>query len=386
MTTVSDQIYLYLSEDAYRLKHDKVPPNIMYIVNGEAKEWAFVTDKKWTTHDPRTGFDAFVVKRGDELVVAFRGTQGDDLLGEGYADVITDIEYIVGKKPVHQEFPNPRGDRTDLYYNQEKGTWYKPNQFQQAEKLIKDVKAKYPQANITTTGHSLGGAAAQYSAAMFGLSAVTYSAPTVMDLLPESIRKKAERGDFDSSIVNYVHPKDSIGAGAIEAYERHIGSTFYIGSKYKYENAEKANDPIGRFIESISGSNYHNMKHYQFDQYGNISNPVILDVLNGREISRSPRYRGNDHGKLEVVPNDLRHVAESLSRLGKMFNQEYPHVYGRLKYNLMSSSDCPETKSVGQEVLRDMVKLNGLIDRKTSSMVQFLRKTADEYEEADKMK
>src|SRR5690606_38114013 len=112
-----------------------------------------------------------------------------------------------------------------------------------------------PSAQISVTGHSLGGALAQYTAAKFNLAAVTYSAPSVIDLLDEQTMEKTLAGDFDSSIVNYVHPKDSIGAGGLEPYERHIGSTYYIGSRFRYENIDYEGRPIKRLLELVAS--YH---------------------------------------------------------------------------------------------------------------------------------
>jgi hypothetical protein len=307
MTKIEDKLYLYLSQQAYYIDHKRLPKYIEYNNNQQTHKWEVVNKKDYVTTDSDTGFDSLVVKKDDQIVVSFRGTQGDDMLGAGMADLETDVQYIVMKDNVHQKQSNPRGDRLDVYYNPEKKEWYKKDQFQQAEKLISDIKKDNPSAQISVTGHSLGGALAQYTAAKFNLGAVTYSAPSVIDLLHEQTREKAVAGDFDSSIVNYVHPKDSIGAGGLEPYKRHIGSTYYIGSRFKYENMDNEGRPIKRLLESVAS--YHGIENYTFDKYGNINNAILYNVLVGVEVYRSPRYVSAEAGLIHVTPSHLLEVA-----------------------------------------------------------------------------
>ena len=70
----------------------------------------------------------------------------------------------------------------------------------------------------------------------------------------------------------------------INPYERHIGATYYIGSRFRYESMENDGRPIKRLIESIGI--YHGMDNYKFDKYGNLYNEILYAVLGGVEISR----------------------------------------------------------------------------------------------------
>lgn len=92
----------------------------------------------------------------------------------------------------------------------EKGMKSDYNQFLEADLIVKAMKKKYPDANISTTGHSLGGANAEYAAAMNDVPCVSYNAPNVQHLLPEDVRRMVEEGYFKHKITSYVHPKDSI--------------------------------------------------------------------------------------------------------------------------------------------------------------------------------
>ncbi|WHX40366.1 hypothetical protein QNH36_22440 [Mesobacillus sp. AQ2] len=383
MTKNEDKLYLFLSQQAYYIDHKRLPKFIEYNNNQQTHKWEVVNKKDYVTTDSTTGFDALVVKKKDQIVVSFRGTQGDDMLGAGMADLETDIQYIMMKDKVHEKQSNPRGDRLDVYYNPEKKEWYKKNQFQQAEQLVKDLKNTNPSARITVTGHSLGGALAQYSAAIFSLDAVTYSAPSVIDLLDEKTKTKAFAGDFDSSIVNYVHPKDSIGAGGLEPYDRHIGSTFYIGSRFKYENMDNEGRPFKRLLESIG--TYHGMENYKFDKYGNINNAVLYDVLAGVEVSRSPRYVSADGGLIQVTPSHLHEVAESVGRVNRSVLNELPDVKSKIKNRLINDGELSQTREIGYEVLNELTSIANWLNEETSKFTHFLKFAANEYEKADKL-
>ncbi|MEK1828965.1 hypothetical protein AAAC51_07400 [Priestia megaterium] len=136
------------------------------------------------------------------------------------------------------------------------------------------------------TGHSLAGSMA-YAAAKNDLHAVTFNGPSVIGLLPKDLKEKAEKGGFDKQIVNYVHPKDSLSSGAINPYKRYIGSAYYIGSSFELENSKNRYNPVSRAWGSLAGAGYHGMQHYKFDEFGNVANPILTDVLTGETLATS---------------------------------------------------------------------------------------------------
>ncbi|MGV2805750.1 DUF2974 domain-containing protein, partial [Clostridium perfringens] len=143
------------------------------------------------------------------------------------------------------------------------------NQLYQAEDYALEMKEKYKDVDFTLTGHSLGGANAQYAAAYTGMSAVTFSAPSVIGSLSPEARRKAENGEFDSQITNFAHPGDIIASGALGGFDGHVGSTYYIDSSYK-----DANDGLSikeKIDNTLGGPNYHQLDRYRFEN-GYISN------------------------------------------------------------------------------------------------------------------
>lgn len=142
-----------------------------------------------------SGLDAFVLSDGDNIIVAFRGT----------------------------ELTNPRGIKTDflsndipMYFDQV------PQQAEEAVQLCAWLKEQYPDVNITVTGHSLGGGIGTYGAAKNGLEAVVFNPIGTAGLI--------ESGEFidDSRIVNYCNPRDWVASGNPK---EHLGRCYEINSK-----------------------------------------------------------------------------------------------------------------------------------------------------------
>ena len=87
-----------------------------------------------------------------------------------------------------------------------------PSQKDKAIEFYDKVAANYEGIDITITGHSLGGALAQYVASLKHVPAVTFNAPGV----------NVPTGGTSENIINYVNMNDPIGS-----YREHIGETRY---------------------------------------------------------------------------------------------------------------------------------------------------------------
>ncbi len=90
-----------------------------------------------------SGFSAVAYKKGDDIIIAYRGTDG--LVG----DVSADLSFV-------------------------SGTWHQ--QFSDAAKFTNDIKNNNRNSNIFVTGHSLGGGIGQLMSKMFNLPGITFEA------------------------------------------------------------------------------------------------------------------------------------------------------------------------------------------------------------------
>ena len=90
-----------------------------------------------------SGFSAVAYKKGDDIIIAYRGTDG--LVG----DISADLSFV-------------------------SGTWHQ--QFSDAAKFTNDIKNSNKNSNIFVTGHSLGGGIGQLMSKMFDLPGITFEA------------------------------------------------------------------------------------------------------------------------------------------------------------------------------------------------------------------
>lgn len=119
----------------------------------------------------KTGFYACVLKKGDEIIIAYRGTD------EKNKDLKSDIQ--IGSKNL-------------------------PEQAKEANTFAIEVMDEFRGCKIYVTGHSLGGALAQIVGSLFGLKTATFN-PAGMDSVlrrgilkynPEVIVNYHTEGDF----------------------------------------------------------------------------------------------------------------------------------------------------------------------------------------------
>lgn len=108
-----------------------------------------------------------------------------------------------------------------------------PSQKDKAIEFYDKVAANYEGIDITITGHSLGGALAQYVASLKQEPAVTFNAPGV----------NVPTGGTSENIINYVNMNDPIGS-----YREHIGETrYYIADGMYADSKDENNNPKNEF-------------------------------------------------------------------------------------------------------------------------------------------
>ncbi|WP_409292873.1 lipase family protein [Peribacillus sp. SCS-37] len=375
--TVKDKVYWQLSNRAY---DEKAKPVVAVKINGEFQYWNLVKDKGFVTSD-ENGFNAQVYEREGEVIIAFRGTEKNSI-----QDIITDAAYIANQKS-KVDSPLPFLEKVDKFNVLEKLAEAAPlpfsdaaakliphlkeNQFETAEKLVNQVKEAYPKANISSTGHSLGGAEAAYVSAKFKIDGVGYNAPTVAHLVSE---KEAKNANF----VNYVHPKDSVGAGAIGPYEKLIGTTYYIGSTFELENVNST--VLGRARNSFMGPNVHHLKHFTFNDIGEISNPLLTNAITGEVEYQSPRH-GGETATIDLTPRHLVDLSKKLLEAA----QGVENATNKLKMTASNLDNIKIYAGLQHEVLNEDHSFYAWFDNQTYKMANDLKSANDLFVKADKL-
>lgn len=412
-TRISDEDYWKMSSSAY----DKVPPGAYDGVGGS---WEVVEPKDATLHDSISGFDAVVYRNKDtkQVVVGFRGTEGTASLDRSLPDYKTDLnDVVLGKAKELEERFSSRENIILSYLDprnnlEEDVRSYKHNQFRQADVLVRRVKEEYPEYGVTLTGHSLGGGLAQYAGAKNDVGAVTYSAPSVTNLLPDKLAEKAKSGEFDDKIINYVHPNDSIGAGALQEYDSHVGSTYYIGEDFRTANSDYKGikGRIRRFIDSISGDkNFHSLDQYKFDKDGDIKNDLINQAT-GERLTISPRalLEGDSvllagmslggglvqaalgrtlgaigGGKLIALrPEELSNVARTLEQHVGQFHDQAGSTVGSIT-KLIHTSQSKRIVAIAENTSRELSQMTEWYATNVQELAGYIDRKAEEFKAAD---
>lgn len=423
---IDDETYKVMSSLAYDNHEKGMQP-------AELKGW-IVED---TENKIFSGLDAvtFVNPETKQAVIAFRGTEGDQGMSRLGPDLLNDAGIGIEELKRKTEFKYPFDEQLTRFEDATGITAFKDfmgdtskkidkftsfpgtNQMYQAEDYTREMMSKYKDYEFSLTGHSLGGANAQYAAAYTGADAVTFSAPSVIGSLTPEFRRRAENGEFDSQIINYAHPGDIIASGALGGFDGHVGSTYYIDSSYT--DANKGLSMKEKIENTLGGPHYHQLDRYTFEN-GYISNPLydgktdrmvdsprlpyvgpgILDELGGRVHSMAGSLSGfaagglaglasllagtsgASAGTIQVTPAELRSVAERWKKNAHQSRDQIEGIRQRLG-RFMFSSHSRRLQPMIQQLDVSIVSMSQWHLQQTSDIVFYIQHKADQFEQAD---
>ncbi len=232
-----------LHEDARQCSMVAYNPSIYKIQNG----YKLVAASKV---DPHTGFSAIALRKDNQIIIAFRGTEKND-----NKDLENDKIMALEKNIPYQTY--------------------------EGIKFVKEImnNKDFNGCSYIFTGHSLGGSLAQFIAGILGAPAITFNAYGVKDILDKfNIKYNSE------NIINYCNRKDIITC--ING-DNHIGRIYEMKSKghgiglydHFLENQQpiKEQKEISKYDLNLRGS---------IKEYYNLNKPIKQD-------ENDTKYLGN---------------------------------------------------------------------------------------------
>lgn len=245
MIQLTDEEYFSLADKVYENKYLKLGQRIIL---DTGNDWVVIS----SVNNP-SGLQAIAVvplkdyqdmQAGKittypDIVFSSRGSQTDDA-GETFKDwVETDtIELGLAQKPEHyQKMKDKNGQLL---------TPESDSQFRGYEKFVMETleAQQFDGTTPSFTGHSLGGALAQYMAVLTDSKATTFAAARAYRLLSPELQEAVRGGKYDDLIRDYRHRNDPVG---------YLPSGEIIGSRYMAKSAKGDLPLIGHVRGSFQG-------------------------------------------------------------------------------------------------------------------------------------
>lgn len=146
-------------------------------------------------------------------------TRGSELGEDGYNDWIKTNGIVLGSSSVSpEELKKAEIEQVNAQ-----------NQFIQYDAFVRQTIQSYNPQSYSFTGHSLGGALAQYMAVIMDAKATTFAAARAYRLLPPDLQKAVRDGKYDDMIRDYRHKNDPVG---------YVPFGEIIGSRYMTKSAK----------------------------------------------------------------------------------------------------------------------------------------------------
>ena len=251
----------------------KFHTDLMILSGHTYKKGDFVLPSNWhelTSFSANNGFQATVYKNGNDIAISYRGTEITKFENNEYKkDIQNDKQMFFGKLP---------------------------EQYQNANEVYQQIRHAYPNANITVTGHSLGGSLAQLVSAENGCQAVTFNAYGTGEILENSGYKNTK----ELNIINYGNPNDFVFSAN---YNVQPGRTFIT-------NTDLNKDEI-YYVQK--GWN----KHPSFDNHKIENMGPLEDAVEIKPLPPQYKYDVNNIHKASVNKTFTR------EEIANMSNEDY---------------------------------------------------------------
>ncbi|MCY7781172.1 lipase [Bacillus haynesii] len=360
-SNLTDETYYRISQRSYNYDYlRKKLKNKEYIrINSSVSGTTYwYVDKIKTDED--TGLDAAVLSQAENkngkwvksnnpknVVVAFAGTDlGKDLEADGAKADIENV--VIGLDPKQETEYIVEKDAKDtsktlgVYTRSmqqlqmmESGNYKvitKTTQIDQADRLVKEVKQKYKGTStvISTTGHSLGGAEAEYSAVNNDIYAVAFNSPSIVHLHSDEKQKEINNGDYNSYVKSIINPDDMVGAGWWDEFDRHNGTTIYTKDpSIATANREERLDgnklqQVGRnllyFANTLIFQNPDthgiNKSNFSFDENGNVQNIEGDELVYDKNLKAMlPPEVASASGTIKITPEVAKQLAQKVNAI-----------------------------------------------------------------------
>ena len=353
---ITDKTYYTLSQESYNRERldDKLKTGKP--IQTDQKTYWYVEKIK---RDSDTGLDAVVFSQGqktkdgkwvksdnpENVVVAFAGTDPksqffQDVIDADGGNVVMGIDpkkkehYIVEKdakdtsKTLGKYNGTPSQDSMLSTGNYKLIT--KTSQIGQADDLVREVKQKYKGTStvISTTGHSLGGAEAEYSAVNNNIYAVAFNSPSIVKLHSEEQQKKINNGEYDRSIKSIINPDDMVGSGWWNEYDRHNGTTIYTKdpelsnavreARMQGDVFQQIGQNAGYFFQTailgMPDTHWVGSNNFTFDKNGNVQNIEGDELVYDKNLKAMlPPEVASGSGAIKVTPEVAKQLAQKVN-------------------------------------------------------------------------
>ncbi|MGD2435526.1 lipase [Bacillus velezensis] len=458
---ITDKTYYTLSQESYNRERLADKMKTGKPIQTDQKTYWYVEKIKT---DEDTGLDAVVLSQGkktqdgkwtksknpENVVVAFAGTDiGKDPINDGVKadggnivfgnDPKKEVHYIVKKDAkdtsktlgAYHGTPSQDAMLTTGKYK----LMTKTSQIDQADQLVRGVKKKYAGTStiISTTGHSLGGAEAEYSAVNNDVYAVAFNSPSVVKLHDEETQKDINSGIYDPYIRSIINPDDMVGAGYWNEYDRHNGTTIYTKNPSLSQFSRKQrlggtlNEQISKnlayFFTTVILRNPDthglNEANFIFDRNGNITNPngdeLVFDknlgallpagaIGSADTIKVTPKNAKKLAEKVQAMTEDLRTLKKEAQHAYQEHDEKIAELktefYGQVGHGLFDQLQAQDVTNTIEDIAQsydkgpifyDTQAEQAFIDSLQAAITDieeiggFLHKIADEFQEKDQM-